>query len=429
MSGFRSVLKRVLWMGVLGVLAAALWTAWPLYGWYSQNNEAWRLPFGWTALPAEAPIDRDLRDPAYADAAARAEQALAAKRAEILAPALSAAVAVEGRLVWAAAQGWADIEAGRAVSTQTLFRIGSTSKAVTATILARLVDAGVMELDAPLSRYRETWPNPAWDALTPRQLASHTAGIVGYKENEDGWGLYHSLALRDHYDDVAQSLEVFDGAPLLFEPGTDFHYSTYDTVLLSAAMQAAAGVPYAALLEGRVLSPLDLSHTEPGERADLRDRTAQFYQRKEDRFKPWRKVDLSHRLAGGGLLSTPSDLVMIGGAWLDDAFVRPETREDFWTPVRLANGEVNEQDYAVGWRRKTVRVEGVGEIVNLNHGGVSKGAQCWLMVVPEHDMAIALSINIRTDPFFRFASVFRDILAAFVAVSGEASDGAPETDL
>lgn len=96
-------------------------------------------------------------------------------------------------------------------------RIGSTSKAVTATALARLIDSGEISLDAPLAEYSDEWHD-----LTPRQLASHTAGMPGYENNGDRLGQLITLCGCRHYSSGGESLAIFDGANLLYEPRTDF---------------------------------------------------------------------------------------------------------------------------------------------------------------------------------------------------------------
>jgi len=129
---------------------------------------------------------------------------------------------------------------------------------------------------------------------------------------------------------------------------------------------------------------------------------------------------LSHKLAAGGYVSTPSDLALLGVAWLDDDFIQPDIREHFLAPVQLSNGEVNDNDYALGFRRKLWNIKGVGEVEHLNHGGVSKGVQYWFMIIPEHNMSIAISVNRRTDNFFDFADVYVDLLEVFIPTAEQA---------
>ncbi|MGF1456121.1 MAG: serine hydrolase domain-containing protein [Alphaproteobacteria bacterium] len=415
-----------LWV-IAAVVFTIVWLLWPVRGWLAEERPQLRSPMGWMALPPSAPVYDRVRDDRYAGAAARAVTAMRKHRIEIESPSLSAAVAIDGAVVWTAAVGWADLSRRVRATPETVYRIGSTSKSVTATGLARMVDAGLLSVDTPLREIRARWPNPAWAALTPRQLASHTAGLPGYEENSDWMGLYQSLVLSTPYATADQALSVFDGARLLFEPGRGFHYSSFDTVLLSAAMAKVAGKPFMTLMKDMVFKPLRLYGTGADADPAFAGRVAVHYQRwpartsaradgATDRFKPWRPVDLSLKRAGGGLVSTPADLVRLGAAWLDETFIKPETREAFWTPVPLADGRVNEQAYALGWRRRTVTLPNGGEAVDhLNHGGVSKGAQCWLMIVPEHGLALALAMNTRTPSFFDFAMVYRDILAAFLS--------------
>ena len=94
----------------------------------------------------------------------------------------------------------------------TLMRIGSTSKAVTATALARLIDASELSLDLPISEYSTNLPNEAWNLLTLRQLASHTAGLADYLRNGDRIGQLVTLCGCKHYTSVRDSLGIFEGS-------------------------------------------------------------------------------------------------------------------------------------------------------------------------------------------------------------------------
>jgi serine beta-lactamase-like protein LACTB, mitochondrial len=388
----------------LGYLAA------PIYLFFAEDYPAMLGPFGWIEVPNEAPYTEGFVDPEYRDAADNVRDILTSRRAEINAPAYSAAVVVDGKLVWSAAAGWADLEAGEKATPATLFRIGSTSKAVTGTLFARLVDAGLVDPDAPISEYVDDLPNPAWQDLTLRQLASHTAGIPNYEANKDLIGVYRAMALRDHHEDVAEGLAYFDSSPLMFEPGADFEYSSFDVVLLSVVLQEAGGAPFQELLEQWVTRPLGVKTPTPD--APGPDH-AQSYLLKGSKVRAWWKVDLSHKLAGGGFMATPADLAVMGAAWLDNDFITEETREQFWTPQRLKDGSVNEQGYAMSWRFADELWWTDEKLANANHGGVSKGSMAWLVVIPEKRMAVAMAINTRVWPFEKWASIHGDLAAAF----------------
>jgi len=408
-------MRKKLFLGITIFITSLLfWMAWPIYGFVSNQYEVARSPWGWSELPEQTVNNSRLHNPAYANAGDAAQNILAKRRQKILAPSMSAAVAIEGKLVWAGAVGWRNVKEQKAATPKTAYRIGSSSKSVGVTGLARLVGAEIINLDAPIAIYHNALPNQHWEKFTTRQLASHTAGLTAYEENNDWFGFYQSLALTSHFADPQKALSVFDGADILYPSGDKFHYSGFDNVLLSAVMQQAAKQPFDDIMQSYVFDPLGLTSIQPDY---LRSQDGEFaisYQTKGGKFKPWRKVDLSHKLAAGGYVSTPSDLALLGAAWMNDNFISPDIRTQFWTPIVLASGEVNNNDYALGFRRKSWNVEGVGTVEHLNHGGISKGAQCWLMIIPEHNMSIAIMTNRRTNTFFDFGDVYVDLLEVFI---------------
>jgi CubicO group peptidase (beta-lactamase class C family) len=408
---------------ILAVLAVlAIWYLWPVYGFFSHRGAAPLGPFGWSTLPsATAPVTHETLNPRYDAAGEEAARRLEAWRAQIGAPALSAAIAIDGEIVWRGAAGWRDLGREIAATPATRFRIGSTSKAVTATALARQVQRGELDLDAPLASYFADLPNPDWAEITARQLASHMAGLPHYGDNGDTAGLGETMTMRTYYGDVRDALTVFDGSELLYAPGTDFEYSSLGTVLLGAAMSEASGRSYRELIAAEVIEPAGAQATLVAPRRSTGE-MAHFYLRRDERYRVWRPVDLSHRLPGGGWASTPSDLVRIGSLWLDDDFISPETREAFWTPQSLSSGETNEQDYALGWRWREYEIEGVGIARNANHGGVSRGSQSWLLVFPDYEMSIAFNTNMNTDEFAEFGSFYREMVQVFAPVAGQGEE-------
>lgn len=387
---------------VLLVFGLVVWLTAPLYQFFAHQGKLPLPPWGFVELPEEkAPSAQQLLDARYQNAADEALTRLETHRQGIKAPGISAAVAIDGKLVWTGTSGWADIASREPVTPNTRFRIGSTSKPVTATALAQLVQAGLLDLDTKIQHYLQPLPNPQWGQLTARQLASHMAGLPEYKENRDWLGLYHTMALKRRFESVYDALEVFDGMDLLYPPGERFHYSSFDTVLLSAVLEAAAGEDFSVLMRNKVFEPLAMHATGPEPETPTAD-MATFYWGDGERLRPWRPVDLSHRLAGGGFVSTPTDLAKLGSAWLDDDYIAPEVRAQFWEPQQLNSGEVNTQNYALGWR-----LAGGDDYIarNANHGGVSRGSQCWLMVIPEYRMSVAVTINSRTEEFWDFGEI------------------------
>lgn len=394
--------KTIITTGILSVL---IWFSWPIYQYFAYEG---KVPMFFPTdfvLPESTPQSTSFPSHPQSQAAL---DLLAQHKTNIHAPAISAAVAIDGNVVWAGAVGWANIEKKIPVTVDTQFRTGSTAKALTGTLLAKMVQEGRIDLDTPISNYHAHLPNESWGKLTARQLASHTSGIPDYIDNTgDWWGFYHLAALKKRYISVEKSLEVFDGSELLFEPGSQHHYTTFNTVLLSAALETVAGETYLKTMHKEIFAPLHMTATDAEHEATDSRTLADFYWNDDGRhphYRRWQTVDLSHRLAGGGFISTPSDLVKLGSAWLDDSVISPEIRAQFWQPQRLSDGSINSSNYALGWRWADYEDE-QGKLHNANHGGVSRGSQCWLMVIPDKKMSVAVMINSNVEEFWDFGKV------------------------
>lgn len=412
-------MRKVALFTAIFILIASYMMLAPVYEFYAYRGKVPMPAWGYLTIPADSPQFSQLQDDQYSQAAAKAIEALEAHRKTIHSPGISAAVAIDGQLVWAGGSGWADIEADQPVTQQTQFRIGSTSKALTATLLARLVQENVLELDTLLSTTNLSHLNPDWTNITVRQLASHMAGIPHYGDSTEWAGLYQFMALNTRYDDVLDAVHLFDESDVLFAPGEDFSYSSLGTVLLSAAMQEAANTPFQQLMQTKVFAPLGMENTYPEPPiGEATTDMASFYWRNDEslpRVRLWRDVDLSHRLAGGGFISTPSDLVKLGLGFIDNRFIAEAIREQFWTVQTLNNGDKNEQHYAIGWRVPTFDYgEGIGELMTANHGGVSRGSQSWLMVIPKYQMVVAVNINTKTENFWDFGSICTELARSFI---------------
>ena len=382
----------------------------PIYLFVSQQFEVARSPLGWQNIPAELPINSMTLNSAFKQSD-ELNNAMLAKAREISAPSISAAIAIDGKLVWASAVGWADVENQIQATPDTAYRIGSTSKAITATLAARLVTLGKLDVKQPLENYKSDLPNAQWNALTFEQLMSHTSGLVGYENNTDYLGLYHSMALDEQFDTSTNSLRYFDDTRLMYLPGSGFYYSGYNTILASAVIEKILNKPFSAAMYDLVAEPRAISSLIPSTSASTQIHSI-AYQTRNGQIKPWRNVNLSHKLAAGGFSSTPSSLVAIGSAWFDENFIDEKTRKVFWQPVPLDNGQSNPQNYAMGWRKTTILGEHQRKVVHWNHGGVSKGSQAWLMVIPEYQAVIAFTTNIRTKEFFDFADLYYEFLLA-----------------
>jgi len=295
-------------------------------------------------------------------------------------PGASVAVGVGGEVVWAEGFGWASVELGVPVTTLTKFRIGSVSKTLTATALGLLLERGQLDLDLPVQTYVPDFPEKRWP-VTTRQLGGHTAGIRHYR----GLEMYSSRA----YPTVDSGLEIFAEDTLLFEPETDYSYSSYGWNLLSAVLESASGEEFLEFMRDEVFEPLGLRHTVADHNDSIVAYRTEFYEQGPDGAvvnAPY--VDNSYKWAGGGFLSTPEDLVRFGQAHMSEGFLTAETLGTLQTPQTLRDGEST--NYGIGWQTGT---QDDGD-VTLGHSGGSIGGTTLLILVPEHDLVVAGVVNI-----------------------------------
>ncbi|HYP12680.1 MAG TPA: serine hydrolase domain-containing protein, partial [Bryobacteraceae bacterium] len=168
-------------------------------------------------------------------------------------PGFAVAVGRNGTILWSEGFGLANVEQQVAATPLTRFRLGSVSKVLTAAGVARLVETGRLDLDAPVQRYVPAFPLKQWPVST-RQLAGHTGGIRHYLP-EDFKG---ALKGAPHFDSVAGSLALFANDSLAFEPGTQYSYSSYGWNLISAVIEGASGQDFLSFMQAEVFEPLGL---------------------------------------------------------------------------------------------------------------------------------------------------------------------------
>lgn len=309
---------------------------------------------------------------------------------------LSAAIATRGELRWAGSFGWADIESRALASPSTRYRTGSVAKPITAMAMMRLVDRGLLELDTPLGPGIAGLPEES-RRITPRQLAAHVSGIRHYALLEI---LSSSVGFSGpkHYESVAEGLDGFIGDRLRFTPGTKFLYSTWGYALLSRKLELAAGSTFPQLLQTLVFEPCAMQDTAVDENAVMKAR-ARFYQADGGSYSLADPIDTSNRIAGGGLVSTPSDLVRLAICAEKDGFLSQAARKTMWTPVNLADGQANEQNYALGWRiDRSIRMFGKDRPTDIvHHGGQQEGGASFLVIAPALGVSVAVMSNSGTN--------------------------------
>lgn len=285
------------------------------------------------------------------------------------------------RKIFEAGYGFSNIDMGIPINpSKSIFRVASASKPIAATALLHMVKAGDIELDRSFYDYVPYFPKKQYD-FTIRQLASHTAGIRSYRGKE--------FALNEAWS-IKESIVFFQDDPLLFKPGTSYHYNSLDWVLISLAMEEVSGIPFAEYVKQNVLIPLGMERTFPENPEDQKEGEVTKYTRWKVGFRSATPVDNRYKLAGGGFLTTAGDLCKLGLSYLNGRIPDDSVRREFLSP-QLINGESTY--YGLGWE---VSSDLQGRSF-YGHTGNSVGGYSNFRVYPDHKVVIATLIN-STDP-------------------------------
>ena len=326
--------------------------------------------------------------PKWAAAVEQGRQIVRASLTEQNLPGVSVAVGARGDIAWAEGFGWADLDNQVKVAPDTQFRIGTASTALTSAAVGLLLEKGRLKLDDTIQAHVPAFPKKEWP-VTLRQLMGHVAGL-----RNDGGDEGPLFSLR--CERPVEALEAFWEDSLLFEPGTQFRYSSYGWILMSAAVEAAAAEPFLTVMRKQVFEPLGMKDTKADSTEPIPNRATAYFPRfaADPRYglHLMRELDYSCYAGASAFVSTPSDLVRFAMAMNSGKLLQPATVQLLQTSQRLPSGQ--ETGYGLGWDLETAALAGK-QTGLVGHDGESLGGMvASFMTFPEHGIVVAVTSNI-----------------------------------
>lgn len=210
-------------------------------------------------------------------------------------------------LVWCEGFGFADIASGRRPDVDTVFRVASISKTVTATAILQLRDAGKLRLDDPLVQYiPEFWAVSCAfapiEAITLRRLLIHHSGLV----TEGPFDYWHSM----EFPTMEQILARLPQTAVVIAPDSASKYGNLAYALLGEVVARVAGLPHAEYVRTHIFAPLAMDSSSFGPAAELLARKAIGYDEHpyDDDPPPVRHTETHGIAAAAGLYTTTHDL-------------------------------------------------------------------------------------------------------------------------
>lgn len=314
-------------------------------------------------------------------------------------PGVIVAVIDEGKTVWTGAFGYADLQEKRKMTVDTVCRVESISKSVTAWGVMRLVEQGKIELDEPVTSYIKNWDFPeskfSEEDITTRHLLSATSGMpLG-----DFEARYPPIS--DTIPTLKESLS--EHAVLMQEPGSSFYYSNVGFHVLELLIEEVTGWDFAEYMKEKVMTPLGMENSSFAWSGTFDPPVPNGHWIDGTSIAPYTYPEK----ASGGLFATVEDIARFVIAGMTDfsktgvAVLTTESIQALYTPHVQPTGYYKWVFDAYGYGHFIETLQ-TGEKA-VSHGGQGAGWMTHFHSVPETGDGIVLLTNSsRSWPFLSF---------------------------
>ncbi|MEM8558189.1 MAG: serine hydrolase [Bacteroidota bacterium] len=334
------------------------------------------------------------------DLASAIDAAVAEQMQDTHLPGVAVVVVKDGATVLQRGYGVADVATGRAVDPeQTLFRIGSVSKALTALAVTRLIDDGRLTRDTDVSTYVDGVANlSSSDApVTIEHLLTHTAGFDQVGVGRHVWDLDESLAARKA---KRPSLEAFlenGNLRRVSAPGAVFRYDTYGITLAGHVLAGATDRSYAEAMQQELFAPLGMTRSfVEADDAHLTDlATGYGWQDSAYVAQPY---EVYVTTPASSIDATPADLGRLLEALTSDGanahgrLLSSAMAETVRAPQYRPHPQFTGITHGF-WENPGPALPGGGRAHAIGHGGSMLGFWTSFTVFPDHGLGVLLVAN------------------------------------
>ncbi|ARG96561.1 serine hydrolase domain-containing protein [Legionella micdadei] len=309
-------------------------------------------------------------------------------------PGLAIAVLQKGKPTLLKGYGYADVQSQQPVGKDTLFAIGSVSKVITAFAIMMLVQQGKINLDDSVLQYIPKAPQ-AWQAVTIRQLLSHSSGIPQHQ------GPY--LPWEQIWQTMAQK-------PMQFTPGTGIKYNNFGYIVLDRVIENVSHQSLSDFFQNTIFQPLGMNQT--GFPPTLFPAgLATGYQvnngviEPNPNKKPWQQM-----WGSGGIVSSITDMARFDAAMSAGQLLSPSSYKQLWSPTFLKNGQpAGHKDWAwaLGWQVSYDH----DKLVAFKNGAI-RGYSSWIVRHIDDQVSIIILANTNHVPLKKIAKqVFKQVMS------------------
>lgn len=298
-------------------------------------------------------------------------------------PGLALGIVRDGQIAHLRGFGAAD-STGRAVTPQTPFFIGSVTKSFTALAVMQLVEAGKIDLDAPVKTYLpwfELADKEASEEITVRHLLNQTSGF-STKAGNSFWASKQGLE---------ETVRGLDNLSLTQPVGSTYQYSNLNFMIAGLIVEKVSGLSYAEYVSQHIFEPLDMRHSHTTRSAALADGLAKEHYYMFGQVFESKGPQPPANLPAGMLISSVEDMTHYAIAQLNDgrfgdtSVLSPQGMSELHGPA-IPAWEGN--TYAMGWNVGTL--EGTQSIW---HSGDDGRSHALVLLMPDRGSGIVLLAN------------------------------------
>ena len=347
------------------------------YNSHKMNLSIRVLFFTFISFSTLSSFSQETSDAVVGEKLAKIEAKIQAWQKQTNAPAVSVAFQHHD-FYYENAWGLADIENQVEAKPTSSYQIASTTKPMTAMAILKLWEMGKIDLDAEVQTYYPSFPKKEYP-ITIRQILAHTAGISHYRSDSK-----EEKHIKEPYS-TEMAIDIFKDWELIFEPNTDWRYSSYGYNLLGAVIEEVSGKSYEDFLKEHIWGPANMENTMMDDPIAIVPNRVRGYFKNGDKIENGEYLDISSRFGAGGVRSTVQDVVKMGIALKNGKILKPETVELMLEPL----GDQGWNEYALGISVRPF----LGQHIIMHSGGMPQTSFLFI-AAPADNISLSIGSNL-----------------------------------
>ncbi len=311
----------------------------------------------------------------------------------------SVLVAEQGKVIYKAAFGMANHEWNIPNTTDTKYMLGSVSKSLTSILMLIQVQKGLIDLDKTIADYLPEYSKQNGSRIKIRQLLNHTSGMPNYDIMKDFFPkISRQNFTREEY------VKLYMDSALVFEPGTNYYYSSWGYFTLGYIMERVTGKSYAQLMKADIFDKLGMNSTGSYYHTQIVDKRASGYDYSLGGYTSADFRDQSNTMGTGDLYSTVDDLFKLHLAISNNTLINKKLTDEMFTPG------IRPWRYGFGWFNQQFKYTPEDSVFTNYHLGTTEGFLSFLIRIPSTNSMIVILCNSAPTHFFSIITNLMKVL-------------------